>query len=185
MSFHSMSARNRLPGSYLGPSALDGLRWMGHPATMWENEFVDATVLTESECFQHLSQVSLGRIAVSIDALPVILPVRFVLSNDSVIFPTVAGSKFDAATAGTVIAFQADEQDPFSGNYWSVLLQGIASSAGDSPGDVLNGAFPLESRPDLQRKLNMVRIESTIVSGRRFRVAGEGPSIEPPDAPRL
>ena len=152
---------------------------------MWENEFSAATVLTESECFQHLSQVSLGRIAISIDALPVILPVHFVLSNESVIFPTVAGSKVDTATTGTVVAFQADEQDPFSGDYWSVLLQGMASAAGDSPRDDEDGALPLGSRPDVQRKLHMVRIEATVVSGRRFRVAGEGPSMELPDAPRL
>ena len=170
---------------YLGPLALDGPRQMGHPATMWENEFSAATVLTESECFQHLSQVSLGRIAISIDALPVILPVHFVLSNESVIFPTVAGSKVDTATTGTVVAFQADEQDPFSGDYWSVLLQGMASAAGDSPRDDEDGALPLGSRPDVQRKLHMVRIEATVVSGRRFRVAGEGPSMELPDAPRL
>ena len=117
---------------------------------MWENEFSAATVLTESECFQHLSQVSLGRIAISIDALPVILPVHFVVSNESVIFPTVAGSKFDTATAGTVVAFQADEQDPFSGDYWSVLLQGMASAAGDSPGDAEDGA----SRWDLAQTCN-------------------------------
>ena len=157
---------------------------MGHPATMWENESA-ATVLTESECFEHLRQVSLGRIALSIDALPVILPVNFVVSNESVIFPTVAGSRFDAATAGTVVAFQADGQDPFSGDYWSVMLQGVASAAGDSPGDAGDGAFPLGSHPDVQQKLHRVRLEATVVSGHRFRVAGEGPSIELPDAPRL
>ena len=102
---------------------------------MWANEFSAATALTESECFERLSQVSLGRIAVSIDALPVILPVHFVLSDETVLFPTVTGSKFDAATTGTVIAFQADAQETPGGDYWSVLLQGIASSVGDVPGD--------------------------------------------------
>ncbi len=152
---------------------------------MWANEFSAATALTESECFERLSQVSLGRIAVSIDALPVILPVHFVLSDESVLFPTVTGSKFDAATTGTVIAFQADAQETLGGDYWSVLLQGIASSVGDVPGDAQERAIPLEPRPDLHRKLHMVRIEATIVSGRSFRIAGEGPSIELPDAPPL
>ena len=158
---------------------------------MWENEFSDTTILTKSECFERLSQVSLGRIAISIDALPVILPVHFVLSDESVLFPTVTGSILDSATTGTVVAFQADAQESLSGDFWSVLLQGIALSVSDGPGDTKEPghtqgrAIPLESRPDLQRKLHMVRIEATIVSGRMFRVAGEGPSVELPDSPPL
>src|ERR1022692_2407023 len=161
--------------------ALDDLRSMEHPASMWENEFSDTTILTKSECFERLSQVSLGRIAISIDALPVILPVHFVLSDESVLFPTVTGSILDSATTGTVVAFQADAQESLSGDFWSVLLQGIALSVSDGPGHTKGRAIPLESRPDLQRKLHMVRIEATIVSGRMFRVAGEGPSVELPD----
>jgi nitroimidazol reductase NimA-like FMN-containing flavoprotein (pyridoxamine 5'-phosphate oxidase superfamily) len=164
--------------------ALDGLRSM-HPANMWPDEFSDATILTKSECFERLSQVSLGRIATSIDALPVILPVHFVLSDESVLFPTVTGSKLDAATTGTVIAFQADAHDFLSGDFWSVLLQGIASSVGDGPEHAQGKVVPLEPRPDLQRNRHMVRIESTIVSGRTFRIAGEGPSVELPDSPPL
>jgi len=152
---------------------------------MWENEFSGAAVLTESECFEHLGQVSLGRIAVSIDALPVILPVHFVLTGRSVLFPVVAGSKFDAATSGAVVAFQADAEEPLSGEYWSVLLQGIASSAGDVSGDGQGVALRLGPWADLQQNQHMVRIEATIVSGRKFRIAGADPSMKLPDAPRF
>ncbi len=152
---------------------------------MWANEFSDAMVLTESECFEHLSQVSLGRIAVSIDALPVILPVQFVLYDESVLFFTVSGSRFDAATTDAVIAFQADAEEPIAGTYWSVVLQGMASTMGELPADALERAIPLEPWPELQPDLHAVRIEAPIVSGRRFKIAGECPSIEFPDAPRL
>jgi nitroimidazol reductase NimA-like FMN-containing flavoprotein (pyridoxamine 5'-phosphate oxidase superfamily) len=158
---------------------------MEHPANMWASAFSDIASLSEAECFEHLSQVSLGRIAVSIGALPVIFPVRFVLSDESVHFPTVTGSKFDDATTGTVVAFQADAQESLSGDYWSVLLQGIASSVGDEDGRSQERVIPLELRPDWRRKLHMVRIEPTIVSGRRFRIAGESPAIELPDPPSL
>jgi nitroimidazol reductase NimA-like FMN-containing flavoprotein (pyridoxamine 5'-phosphate oxidase superfamily) len=165
--------------------ALDGLRSIGHPANTWANEFSDATILTKSECFEHLSQVSLGRIATSIDALPVILPVHFVLSDESVLFPAVTGSILDAATTGTVIAFQADAQEALSADFWSVLIQGIASSVSDGPGHAQGRVTPLEPQPDVQRKLHMVRIEASIVSGRRFRLAGERPHVELPDSPPL
>jgi uncharacterized protein len=165
--------------------ALDGLPSMEHPANMWANGFSDATILTKPECFEYLSHVSLGRIATSIGALPVILPVHFVLSDESVLFPTFTGSTLDAATSGTVIAFQADAQESPSGDLWSVLIQGIASSVTDGPGNTQEEAGSLETWPDFQRAVHMVRIESTIVSGRRFRIAGEGPSVELPDAPPL
>ncbi len=166
----------------LGLLALHDLPTMGHSATMWTNAFSDATILTESECFEHLGQVSLGRIAASIDALPVILPVRFVLCGKSVLFPTVPGSKLDEAATGAVVAFQADAEVPLTRTYWSVLLQGVASSVGDWPELAQEPVIPLEQGSGLRGKPHMVRIEATIVSGRRFRIAGEISSVEFPDA---
>lgn len=152
---------------------------------MWEDEFSGAAVLAESECFERLGQVSLGRIAVSIDALPVIIPVHFALTERSVLFRAFNGSKFDAATTGAVVAFQADAEEPLSGEYWSVLLQGITSSAGDVSADAQGRPLRLDRWADLQENQHMVRIEATIVSGRTFRIGGEGPSATLPDAPRF
>jgi len=177
--------RDRLDPYFLGPLTLDGPRRMRHPVNMWESEFSGATVLTELECFEHLGQVSLGRIAVSIDALPVILPVHFALTERSVHFRACTGSKFDAATTGAVVAFQADAEKPLNGEYWSVLLQGIASSVGDASADAQGRPLRLGPWADLQENQHMVRIEATIVSGRKFRIAGEGPSMRLPEAPRL
>src|ERR1035438_10129986 len=84
-------------------------------------------VLSRAECLELLSHAAIGRVGVSIDALPVILPVHFALFGDSVLFRTVPGTKFDAAAVGAVLAFQADSYEPESPTAWSVLLQGIAS----------------------------------------------------------
>jgi hypothetical protein len=152
---------------------------------MWANDYSDETILTRPECLAHLRQTSLGRIGASIGALPVILPVRFVVSGDSVLFHTVPGSKLDSATMGSVVAFQADAQEPLSGCYWSVLLQGIASGLNDRPGQDLVEAVPTKSWPGVQRDLHLVQIPATNVSGRKFHIAGEGPTVELPDAPSL
>jgi nitroimidazol reductase NimA-like FMN-containing flavoprotein (pyridoxamine 5'-phosphate oxidase superfamily) len=164
--------------------ALGVVRSMPHAGNMWANEFSDVTTLTQAECFDLLSQVSLGRIALSIHALPVILPVQFVLADHSILFAAVVGSTLDVATTGTVVAFQTDAQEPLGGNYWSVLVQGIASSGGD--GQITQeSAAPLKPRAVPPRQSHTVRIEPSIVSGRRFRIAGDGPSAEFPDAPSL
>jgi uncharacterized protein len=150
---------------------------------MWANEFSDVMVLTKPECYECLSQVSLGRIAASIDALPVILPVHFVLSGESVLFPALPGSKLDAATTGTVVAFEADAEELLGGSYWSVLLQGLASSVGDGSDRTQERPFQLDPWPTVQRNLRLVRVEPTLVSGRKFRISGEGPSAEFRDSP--
>ncbi len=138
-------------------------------------------MLTESECFGYLSRASLGRIAASIDALPVILPIDFALDNQSIVFAALAGSKLDAATAGAVVAFQADGHDPRGEHYWTVLVQGIASSAPE-------GAAPIGERtprsrpwPELAPRLRQVRIQATIINGHKFRFAGESPRVAFPD----
>ena len=152
---------------------------------MWANNYSDVTTLTRPECLAHLRKTSLGRIGASIGALPVILPVRFVVSGDSVLFHTVPGSKLDSATMGSVVAFQADAQEPLSGYYWSVLLQGIASGVDNGPDQDPAEVVPTGSRPDVQRDLHLVQIQATNLSGRRFHIAGEGPTVDFPDAPSL
>ena len=156
------------------------------PDRMWFSGDSDVVILTRPECMEHLRRVSIGRIGASIDALPVILPVHFALFlENSVLFRTIPGTKLDAATVGAVVAFQADAQDPFGGTHWSVLLQGIASSVTDQSVELEARSIPIKPWTAVHREQRLGRIEATNLSGRRFRIAGDGPVIEFPDAPRL
>jgi uncharacterized protein len=152
---------------------------------MWADEDSNVTILAPPECMEYLRRVTVGRIGVSIDALPVIVPVHFALFENSVLFRTIPGTKFDAATVGAVVAFQADAEEPLGGTHWSVLLQGFASAVTDRPVDLGARSIPIKPWTGVQREHRLVRVEATNVSGRRFRIAGEGPSVEFPDAPRL
>ena len=142
-------------------------------------------ILTRTECFKLLAQASIGRIGASIGALPVILPVHFATYEESVLFRTVPGTKLDAATLGAVVAFQADAYEPLGGTGWSVLLQGIASEVSDDEGDALARSIPIGTWVGMGSNHRLMRIGVANVSGRRFRIAGEGPAVEFPDAPPL
>ena len=144
----------------------------------------ETAILGRSECFDLLAQVSVGRIGVSIDALPVILPVHFALSGESVLFRTVLGTKLDAATIGAVVAFQADAHE-VGDSSWSVLLQGVASAVSDEDGQALATSIHIGPWAGGQVDLRLVRIVATNVSGRRFSIAGEVPRVELPDPPSL
>lgn len=143
---------------------------------------LEATVLSRRECFELLGRVSIGRIGVSIDALPVILPVQFSLFDDSVLVRTIIGTKLDAASLGAVVAFQAEAWEPSDRMYWSVLLQGFATEADDDLAPL--GAAAIRSWGG-DRPHRLVRIQPTTATGRRFHIAGEGPGIDLPEPPTL
>lgn len=124
--------------------------------------------LTAAECMRLLATVPVGRVGITIDALPAVLPVNFVIHEDAVVFRTVPGTKLDAATAGTVVAFEADayESPPDPGG-WSVLVRGVARELVDSDELTVARALPLESWAWDGEGDRFVKIEPTLVTGRR------------------
>ena len=125
-------------------------------------------VLGRDECLQLLRTVPVGRLGLSIDALPVVVPVNFALNGHRVVVGTGEGSKLDAAVAGMVVAFEADWWDPFGHRGWSVLVQGPAEVI-DS-GEELEQVQRLPIRPwGTPRLLRYVGIPTDVVTGRRLR----------------
>jgi hypothetical protein len=88
-------------------------------------------VLTRTDCLAFLASRPLGRVSVSIGALPVILPVTYRLTGESVIIGTTPGTRLDAAVANQVVAFEVDDLDEESGTGWSVMVTGIAEEIAD------------------------------------------------------
>lgn len=58
-------------------------------------------LLCRDECLRLLTTVSLGRIGVTSDALPTVLPVNFLFDGDRILLRTGIGSKLEAATRNT------------------------------------------------------------------------------------
>ena len=127
-------------------------------------------VLTRDECLAHLGKVSVGRLGVTIRALPVILPVNFAVHEGQVVLRSVAGSKLDAATAGAVVAFEADDHAPDGAWGWSVLVQGVAQEVTDPAEVAVLRSLRITpwAYPDGQAD-RFLRIDTEIISGRRFR----------------
>lgn len=124
-------------------------------------------VLDRDECLRLLGTVTLGRIAISSGALPVILPVNFRLTGDTIIFRTASGTKLDAATRGAVVAFEVDAMDPLEHTGWSVMVTGVARQVTDT-------AELDEIRPERVARWAplgedcIIAISTDMVSGRRI-----------------
>jgi nitroimidazol reductase NimA-like FMN-containing flavoprotein (pyridoxamine 5'-phosphate oxidase superfamily) len=124
--------------------------------------------LPRARCLSLLGSAAVGRVGLSVGALPAILPVNFVLARDRVVFRTVPGSKLDSALARTVVAFEADGYDAAGTWGWSVLVQGMATE--------LTAASDLEDARRLPLTAwafpggapRFVAVETTFVSGRAF-----------------
>ena len=85
-----------------------------------------AQPLSRDECLERLQGATIGRIAVTHQALPAIVPVNFAMSGNHVLFRTEPGGMLARACSGTVVAFEVDELDPDGRGGWSVLVIGVA-----------------------------------------------------------
>jgi nitroimidazol reductase NimA-like FMN-containing flavoprotein (pyridoxamine 5'-phosphate oxidase superfamily) len=123
-------------------------------------------LLTEEQARDLLATGEVGRIGVTIGALPAIFPVNYRLIDGAIVFRTAPGSKMSAAARGAVVAFEVDDYQLADRSGWSVLAVGRAEVVHDLAAsfDVL--AAGLEPFVD-GRRTNIVRIDPMFVSGRR------------------
>jgi nitroimidazol reductase NimA-like FMN-containing flavoprotein (pyridoxamine 5'-phosphate oxidase superfamily) len=124
--------------------------------------------LATEECKRALESVPIGRVALSVDALPAIVPVTFKLIGDSIVFGAMAGSRLARATANSIVAFLADSYDLDSQSGWWVEVLGPASWITDP--DELSQLRGELTEPWVtgERLDHAVRIELTEVKGCRI-----------------
>jgi nitroimidazol reductase NimA-like FMN-containing flavoprotein (pyridoxamine 5'-phosphate oxidase superfamily) len=80
--------------------------------------------LTPAECWSLLSGETVGRVALSIRALPAILPVRYAIDGRSVRIHLESPGLSPVSVQDAVVAFAVDEIDNRTGAGWTVQVQG-------------------------------------------------------------
>ena len=125
--------------------------------------------LDRNRCLELMLNVPVGRMGVTIRALPVILPVNFALVGEKIVFRTIPGTKLDAAAAGAVVAFEVDSYSPDGTSGWSVLVQGPCFEITDPAELAAMKAIPLRAWALKGVAQRLVCIETSFVTGRRFQ----------------
>jgi nitroimidazol reductase NimA-like FMN-containing flavoprotein (pyridoxamine 5'-phosphate oxidase superfamily) len=125
-------------------------------------------LLTEEECLELLGTGEVGRVGVTIGALPAIFPVNYRMLDGDVVFRTAPGSKLAAATTGAVVAFEIDDHDRVDRTGWSVLLVGPSEVVHDLAVTMSIVEAMLEPWAGDEGRTSIVRIHPTFVSGRRI-----------------
>jgi uncharacterized protein len=85
-------------------------------------------VLTPAECMHLLASVTIGRVALSHRALPMILSVQYALVEHGIVIHTTSGTTLDLATDDTVVAFEAEGPAGALEPAWSVVVHGRATT---------------------------------------------------------
>jgi nitroimidazol reductase NimA-like FMN-containing flavoprotein (pyridoxamine 5'-phosphate oxidase superfamily) len=125
-------------------------------------------MLDRDECLRLLRGAQVGRVAVTTESLPVVLPVNYALDGDRVVFSSAPGTKLYVAATGAQMAFEADDVDPAARSGWSVCVTG--------PGAVVQDPDEVERLRDLpletwapQGEESFIVIDPEVVTGRRLQ----------------
>ncbi|MFY1621552.1 pyridoxamine 5'-phosphate oxidase family protein [Micromonospora sp. WMMD736] len=127
--------------------------------------FKPVSILPESECWDLLSSVSLGRLVTSADGHPEIFPVNFVVQNRTVLFRTADGTKLITAATNRDVLFEADDHTATEG--WSVIVKGSARIL-HSPEDVEEAEQAHVAPWTAGEKESFIRVKPVSVTGRKF-----------------
>jgi nitroimidazol reductase NimA-like FMN-containing flavoprotein (pyridoxamine 5'-phosphate oxidase superfamily) len=117
------------------------------PSRLWPSE------LTPEQCLTLLAGTDVGRVGVSVAALPEVHLVRFRLVADAIVFHTRQGSSLDRAVRDAIVAFEAGQPGVGSGPGWTVHVQGRARHVTD-PDEFAELARP----PDRLVRLSIDRV---------------------------
>lgn len=123
--------------------------------------------LSDQQCFELLTTTTIGRVGFASNSTFHILPVNFALSGREVIFRTSQDGLI-AARADVLepVAFEVDYHDPLGAMGWSVLAQGLLSTAPVEDAAALGARVNPWADPD--RSL-VLKYRITSVSGRAVR----------------
>lgn len=135
-----------------------------------EPERPKTELLESQECWSLLRQVSVGRLAVSLEDGTDIFPVNYTVDHGTVVFRTGSGTKLEAALADFPVAMEADGVSPETGVAWSVVLRGNAELLTGTEDVVSTFSLPLFPW-EAGKKDHFVRVVPRSISGRRFTVA--------------
>jgi len=130
-------------------------------------------VLDRDECLRLLDTVDIGRVGITTQALPAILPVTFRRDGDRILFRTGEGTKLAAATRNSVVSFEVDDFDPSAEAGWSVLVVGIARRLEGEEAAALAPSLPRWAAAD---DGHVVGISAELVSGRRLAPGSARPA---------
>ncbi|GAA1880062.1 helix-turn-helix domain-containing protein [Streptantibioticus ferralitis] len=129
----------------------------------------ELVALDEAQCRARLSTHGVGRVSVTTEAGPAIIPVNYSVIDDAVVFRT-APDAAPATASGTKVAFEVDHIDEAMSQGWSVLVVGMAQQV-TNPETIGRLVAEAHSKPWAGGDREVwIRIEPEHITGRLIQV---------------
>jgi uncharacterized protein len=126
------------------------------------------TRLDRAECLRLLAGVPVGRLILTVNALPIVRLMNFALVDGLIVLRTAAGTTAARKASDTIVAFEADDLDPVTSSGWSVTVTGRAALVADPATIARYLAVPLVPWASGERD-QFVTITTELVEGLRVR----------------
>jgi len=127
----------------------------------------DLEELNESECWDFLAHVTIGRLGLHFGAIPRIVPINFTVFDKCIVVCTAIGGAVTHALRDAVVAFQVDDFHLNKPKGWSVVAVGPSARVTDLR--TLHAMDGLPTGPWARGQRQCVtQIEPQLISGRRF-----------------
>jgi nitroimidazol reductase NimA-like FMN-containing flavoprotein (pyridoxamine 5'-phosphate oxidase superfamily) len=123
--------------------------------------------LSREDSLALLATVPLGRLVFTQHALPVVVPVNFVLDGGEIVIRTGETSTLAAGLRGTVVAFEVDQFDTAHQSGWSVTVTGRAWEETDAGEVARLSELPLRPWAAGIRE-RFIKLSIEIVEGRQL-----------------
>lgn len=117
--------------------------------------------LSERECWELLATAAVGRLALSVRALPMIVPVQYCLDGRRLAVCLGHSQLPERSLHETIIAFAADSIDPVTRSGWLVQVQGRS---------VIPRGLRIGADCDWPAAAQVVEIEPGRISGHRIHL---------------
>jgi hypothetical protein len=128
--------------------------------------------LDREACLAMLDRTRIGRIGVSVGALPAIVPVDFVVVGETVAFPAEDPSAVQGSVDGVVLAFEVDGQSATGALDWTVMVRGISREVDTLPELAQFQTKWTLRQPTCAVPTRFIAVPTTIISGHRLRDGG-------------
>ena len=127
----------------------------------------DLDELNESECWDLLAHVTIGRLGLHFGAIPRIVPMNFTVFDKCIVVCTAIGAAVTHALRDSVVAFQVDDFHLDKPKGWTVVAVGTSAPVTDLR--TLHAVDGLPTEPGARGQRQCVtQIEPQLIAGRRF-----------------
>lgn len=123
--------------------------------------------LNRQEALCLLGSKAWGRVIFTHRALPAVRPVKHLIDGDNVIILSCGDAPLSSATAGEVVAYEADDLDRNAHLGWSVVVTGFADLVRDP---VAVARYRKSLEPGARKPTDqLIRIRPGLVTGHELR----------------